>query len=145
MRGAPVVLTGMTTKILLVLAMFLTGCGGGGSTANPCATPGASYLEHCVEESGNCGAISDQVVNIGPEGEVMGVGGTAPMCTSMDVVGCVSHGSGCTVTENGATVTTTFQTTFVADGSSATSIASIEITMGAANCVSTYNCTITRQ
>lgn len=130
-------------KSNVFLCLFLVGCGGS-PAANTCATPGASYLEQCAQESGTCGPVPDQVINISPDGQVMGAAGVAS-CTSESDVGCVSHKSGCADTVDGTTATSTSETTFAADGSSAKGIITLAIDTGSASCVSTYICQLTRQ
>lgn len=128
----------MRAAILSVL--ILSGCGGT-AAVNPCATPDATYFEHCTEESGTCGALPDQVVNTGPDGMVV----TATKCAMETADGCIVRGSGCVTEAMGTTVTASFETTFQADGSSAKSIATLTVSTGAQSCASTYACTLVRQ
>ncbi len=131
----------MNATTMMVLAIpTLVGCGGN-ALANPCATPNATYFEHCAEESGDCGAVPDQVVNVGPDGTIV----SKVECATSTADGCIVRGSGCMVTSMGATTTTTYETTFAADGSSAMSIATLTVSVGAQSCTSTYSCTLTRQ
>lgn len=110
--------------------------------ANPCATPGASYLWHCTEQSGDCGPTTDEVINVSSDGTLA----QSITCAKFEQDGCTGRGTDCKQSTNGCTILTTFQTTFLADGSSADNVmtATIDCDDGS-HCKSTYQCTYTRQ
>lgn len=66
--------------LALVFALTLTAaCSSGGSEgqttnqANPCATRGATYLLHAVEQrGGTCGPVPDEIFNVNPDGTTAG-------------------------------------------------------------------------
>jgi hypothetical protein len=84
----------MKIQLSVILAMVLgcSGTGGGGGSgvkdmpANPCATPGASYLCTYSIESGDCPAIANQVVNVNQDGTI--VVNSSTSCSSLTVNGC---------------------------------------------------------
>lgn len=127
-----------------LFVFFLVGCGSGPTKANPCATPGATYLEHYVEHSGGtCGALTDTIVNIGADGTLAS---SSPVtCDDVEQTGCTAHDTNCKgAAVNGITCSDTFSNTFSSDGSGASGIATITCT-GSTSCVSTYDITMTRQ
>ncbi|MCA9597704.1 MAG: hypothetical protein KC776_30535 [Myxococcales bacterium] len=129
---------------LLVACSGGTDDGGGAATnkANPCATPGATYLVHCSEQSGDCGSIPDSVTNIGSDGTVA----NPIKCARIEQDGCTARDTDCKQSANGCNISSTFKTTFAQDGSSATSLNTISVTCSDGSfCTSTYACTLTRQ
>ena len=115
--------------------------------ANPCATPGATYLDHFAEQSGGtCGPIPDVIININKDGTLAGSGsGTAPTCQSNSGSGCTVKLNNCTSTNNGVTCTITTDVTFAADGSSASGLETLSCSGSSSSCTSTYKVTATRQ
>lgn len=125
---------------ITVLA-FIAACGGN-PKANPCATRNSTYLAHFAEQSGNCGAVPDQVVNISASGEIVLAPGAA--CEKSEADGCTQRTSNCTSTSAGVTCTSNGSLEFASGGATASGTASISC-MGAAICTSTYRLTYTRQ
>lgn len=123
------------------------GCGGsGGSTtlnANPCATPGATYLGHFVEQSGTCGPIPDQIINVNPDGTLSS--SMAVSCAQTTVAGCTTQNTDCMSTSAGSTCSVTSDVTFSPDGTSASGLETARCTYSGGSCTSTYNVTATRQ
>lgn len=136
-------------KQYALLCLIVVGCGsdsGNGHvnlSANPCATPDSTYYESCVEESGTCGPIPDQVVNISPSGTFTSKANIS--CAESTQNGCTARDTDCALSSNGVSINETFETTFAEDGSSATSVITMTMNGYGQTCVSTYNCTMTRQ
>lgn len=131
------------TKTAWLFACFLA-CGSSAPKANPCATPGATYLDHFVEQSGGtCGAIPDTIININPDGTVATTASVS--CATKTQTGCTARDSGCTVTTNGTTCTVTTDITYAADGTSATGLESLSCTTGNQTCTSSYSVASRRQ
>jgi hypothetical protein len=136
------------------LAMVCVACssnGGNGTTssaattekANPCATKGATYLETATEQSGNCGQIPSQVININPDGTL--TTSVAISCAMQTQTGCKAQITDCTWTANGYSYSETGETTFASDGSSATGLVTITAMGNGQSCSSTYSVTFMRQ
>ena len=125
----------------LALSLCLVACGP--SRANPCATPGASYLASFAEVSGNCGPIPSQVVNINPDGTVSG--GTSMNCAGQSQQGCTANLTDCKWSAKGYDFTMTSHVTFASDGSSASGLASFGASGNGVACSETYQLTYARQ
>jgi hypothetical protein len=129
------------TLPLLGLVTCAVACGASApaNKANPCATPGATYLSHFVELSGGtCGPIPDEIMNINSDG-------TLPQSLSCQTVtqdGCTARNTDCTT--NGACTVTT-DVTFATDGSSASGLETVSCSTASASCTSTYRIGSTRQ
>jgi len=131
---------------LILYGVSLLACGGGNAAprANPCATPGATYLEHFVEGSGGtCGPISDEIININADGTIAST--TQISCQTESQSGCTAHNTGCSTMTNGTTCSATTDVTFASDGSGATGLETITCSNSSASCTSTYTVTLTRQ
>lgn len=111
--------------------------------ANPCATPGSTYYESCVEESGTCGPIPDQVININTDGTITSKVNIS--CAEETQNGCTARDTDCSFSSNGFSFNETFETVFAKDGSTATSLATMTGNGHGQICVSTYKCSMTRQ
>lgn len=142
----------LPTKRVLVGAAIVgvVGCSsdesGSGSAGvpnqlNECATKGATYFAHHEERpGGTCGQVPDQVVNTDDPGI------TASTCASVTQENCVARGTSCKSFEKGCEITLTYMTKFTADGSSATSVGTYNISCSDGSyCTSTYDVTMTRQ
>jgi hypothetical protein len=138
----------MTHRHFLALAVALValpfaGCGSGTAEANPCATPGATYLEHFAEHpGGTCGPITDQVLNINHDGTI---DTASPDCDSVTQDGCTARDTNCRTSANGTDCTATTSVTFAKDGSAASGIATISCTAGSSSCESTYDISAERR
>jgi hypothetical protein len=67
-------------------------------------------------------------------------------CATATQSGCTARNTGCTgANAQGYTLNMTFETTFAADGSSATGIATINITGHGQSCDETYDVSFARQ
>lgn len=132
--------------VVVATAAVLT-CSSSSSTshplANPCATKGATYLEHFVQESGDCGALPDEIVNIGADGTL--TSSSSVSCATVSQNGCTAQDSDCTTTNNGVTCMVTTDVTFARDGSSASGLESVTCTGNGASCTSTYQVSAARQ
>jgi hypothetical protein len=114
--------------------------------ANPCATKGATYLFHSVENpSGTCGQTPDQIVNINADGTLA----TALSCTEITQNGCVARDTDCVTTSKDGQTTcyATTSVTFADDGASASGLISIRCssTADSSSCSSTYGVSARRQ
>lgn len=141
----------------LAIAM-LAGCSSGDESdgraanrLNSCATRNATYIQTCVEASGNCGPMPDQVVNTDAAGAAAI---ESARCESVAQDGCTARATGCAYESTapaakqmgGCTIAETYSTTFAQDGSSASSVATVRIDCGDGSwCQSTYKCSIVRQ
>jgi len=110
--------------------------------ANFCAIPGASYLVHFTQMSGNCGYIPDVLVNINPDGSLPYTG---LVCQSLTTNGCTSQGTNCQFSFNGINCTETFTTTFNQDGSGGQSTIQVACQGNGVSCSSIYDATYTKQ
>ena len=137
--------------IFALFAVALVGCGSGGNNgggetttqANPCATPGATYLLHAEERrGGTCGPLADEIVNIGSDGTLPGPPAT---CDAITQDGCTARNTNCTQTANGVTCSTTSSVTFSEDGKSASGLITLRCRDSAGGCTSTYAVTAKRQ
>jgi hypothetical protein len=112
---------------MLLFALLVAGCSGSSGpsdhSANPCATPGATYVEVFTQTSGNCGPIPNQVINVSPGGDV--TASSTISCASSNQNGCTATGSDCTFTSQGFDFTETYSTTFASDGSAAMGVLSL--------------------
>jgi hypothetical protein len=116
-----------------------------GTTANPCATRGATYLATFAEMSGGtCGPVPQQIVNVDSNGQI--TNGTSITCANDDLNGCTEMKSGCMgTTSNGCSATIQTDVTFASDGSGASGLETIQVTCGASVCSSTYRVSLARQ
>jgi hypothetical protein len=134
--------------VLLTLVPSALSCGSSSSSptsakANPCATRGASYLEAFTEESGNCGTIPSELVNVGSDGTL--TESTPITCATVSQTGCTARDSDCTFSSMGYNFTETSDVTFTADGSSASGVVTLSGSGNGQVCTSTYDITFTRQ
>ena len=134
----------------VILMCFVVGCSSAPSSgtsqdeANPCATPGASYLATFTELSGGtCGTISPELENINPNGTITST--VEITCASSSQDGCTTRDTDCTWSADGFTFTGTSEATFYQDGSYATGIESITGVGDGQSCVSTYDVSLVRQ
>lgn len=112
--------------------------------ANPCATPGATYLSHFVELSGGtCGPIPDEILNINSDGTIPG--SQSFSCQTVTQDGCTARDTGCITTTNGTTCTATTDVTFATDGSSASGLETVSCSNVSTTCTSTYSVSFTQQ
>src|SRR5262249_46122489 len=117
---------------------------GGDHRANPCATPGATYLQTFTTVSGGCGDIPSGIVNIGNDGTVPGSNGV--VCERVEQDGCRAHDTNCRSSSNGCMLNETFDVSFASDGSSATGLISVQINCNDGSaCSGTYRVSMTRQ
>ena len=123
---------------------------GGQSTsdkANPCATPGANYLEtFAALDGGTCGALATITIQVNADGTIALQQGLS--CASVTVTGCTTLETDCTFSDQGTGWTQTLSLTFASDGSSATgtfSATSTAMGLGAMPCSGTYDVTAPRQ
>jgi hypothetical protein len=145
-------------KSLFVILLMVAGCSGTdpaptSSTknmpANPCATPGASYLCSFVVESGTCPAIADQVQNINPDGTL--VVSSSFSCSAVTVNGCTTNKTNCTTSTKDAQGVTCNSTgnatsTFSSDGSSVNGTESMMVDCSdGSSCNGTYQVSCARQ
>ncbi len=130
-------------KKIIFICMLICGCSSNVTTnqANPCATKGATYLGHAVQESGNCGDAPDQIINVGSDGTL----DKNVSCARITQDGCTACNSDCTFGSNGVTCTATTDVTFAYDGSSAHGLESISCYNSVSSCASTYVVTLIRQ
>lgn len=133
----------MRRPLSVALLCVAAGCGAPPETTNPCATRGASYLESFAEQSGNCGPLPSQVVNIAPDGSVP-TGGTNITCESTNQSGCTTQRSNCAWTGSGNSYNATSTLTFTQDGSKASGLFTVSVS-GNSSCMETYAVTWTRQ
>lgn len=128
-----------------ILAFCLLAACGSNPAANPCATKGATYLFHFVEDpSGTCGPVPDSIVNVGSDGTI--ASSSSLTCDKTELDGCTSKKSNCkTTTSTGIQCTVNTSSTFSSDGSSVTGLESFTCTSGASVCSSTYSVTASRQ
>jgi len=119
--------------------------GPGTSQANPCATPGATYVQSFTTVAGNCGDLPDIIVNIGNEGTVTTDSPIA--CDKVEQDGCRAHNTGCrSRADNGCNLKSTFETEFEEDGSSASGIMTVVVSCpDGSSCAGTYEYTFTRR
>lgn len=112
------------------------------SKANPCATPGATYQVHFVEQpNGTCGTLSDQIININPDGTI----NVSFSCEKVVASGCTVQGTNCVGEADGVSCTGTSDSTFASDGSSASGVETLSCSDSTSGCTSTYQVTFTRQ
>ena len=111
---------------------------------NACATKDSTYLIHFVEKSGNCGGMPDTVLNTDPAG-IAKV--ESSLCASVTQDGCTERATDCFLDlGNGCTELETYSTTFMQDGSSASSLLTVRIEcQDGSGCYSTYEGTMTRK
>lgn len=142
---------------LAVILVTVLGCSGTDSNnsgvksmpANPCATPGASYLCTYSVESGDCPALANQVVNVNPDGTI--VVNSSTSCSSLTVSGCTSNMTHCTMSNRdaqGVTCNGTFNgtNTFSSDGVSSTATESMSIDCSDGSfCNGSYQASCVRQ
>jgi hypothetical protein len=124
--------------------VLLAACSCSSSTnkANPCATPGATYLFHFVEQAnGTCGPVPDSIVNINADGTLS----SSVSCQTINQTGCTAQDTGCTSSSNGTTCNFTTDVTFASDGSGATGLETFTCSNGSSSCWSTYAVTAARQ
>lgn len=137
----------MTKETLLLIAVAACSSSSGApgtEEANPCATPGASYLESFVEMAGGtCGPLSNAIVNISSSGTITTE--TPLTCGSTMQTGCTAQDTDCSFATNGTTCSVTTDVTYASDGSGAMGLETLTCTMGTAGCTSTYQVTATRQ
>lgn len=93
--------------------------------ANPCATPGATYLMSFARVSGDCAEPPDQISNINADGTIPG---DPISCKEITQDGCTARDTGCTFTGNGCTSTVSTSITFAADGATMSGLESITVT-----------------
>jgi hypothetical protein len=100
---------------------------------------------HFVEDStGTCGAIPDQIINIGQDGTV--ANGASITCDKKEIDGCTAKNSGCTsTTASGLSCMLNSDVTYAQDGGSASGLETITCTSGGSTCSSTYSVTAARQ
>jgi hypothetical protein len=146
--------TQIMARLFAVLACLTVACGGNDSSkqatnppapkANPCATPGATYLNTYTTVSGDCGDIASDITNIGDDGTVPAAMGVT--CKSYEQDGCRAHNTGCSTTQGKCTLTATTDVTFSDDGSTASGLfsAAIVCTDGS-SCSGTYQIMSVRQ
>ena len=136
-------------KNIYFVTLLMIGCGSDPNPgpirepANPCATPGSTYYQSCVEEDGTCGPMTDHIVNINSDGTFTSEESIS--CAEVTQNGCTARDTDCKFSTNGVSVNETFETVFTKDGSSATALISIAAHGSDQACVSTYRCTFTRQ
>lgn len=136
----------MCVTLLVSCGSSGTGSSSSGTTtesANPCATKGATYVETFTQQSGNCGPIPSQVININPDSTV--TTSVQISCAIQTQTGCKVQVTDCTWTSQGYMFTETGETTFAQDGSSATGIFSITGMGNGQSCSSSYSIEIVRQ
>ena len=112
--------------------------------ANPCATPGATYLSHFVEQSGGtCGPLADVLVTVNKDGTVTG---PPVSCQDRTETGCRTQTTDCTTTSiKGLTCHFTTDVTYTSDGSSGAGSEVGSCAGGASTCTSSYQVTVTRR
>lgn len=112
--------------------------------ANGCATPGATYLSHFVEQSGGtCGPLADVLVTVSKEGTLPG---PAVSCQTRTETGCTTLATNCTTSAvNGLTCHVTSDVTYASDGRSGSGTETASCSGASTTCSSTYQITITRQ
>lgn len=142
-------------RLVILFALGVLGCGSSDSTpkptdaadaprANPCATPGATYLDTYETVSGTCGDIPANISNIGDDGTVPAAAGLT--CSRVEQDGCRAHDTGCRLTQNGCTMNATTDVTFSDDGATATGLISLSISCSdGSSCSGTYQITSQRQ
>ena len=146
----------MKQIILCAIALVIVACSGNNSTpnqpetiqANTCATSGASYVGVWTDTSGNCGQVPNSVVNISPSGAI-----SLPdtvTCQSVNTEGCTTQENNCSytasVTGGTCTINYTSTSTFSADGSSASAMASLTMECSdGSSCEGSYSLAYTRQ
>ena len=130
--------------IILPVAIAAVACSSASSSAppstkaNPCATPGATYLLHFVEQAnGTCGPVSDQIINVAKDGTLSG-SGTASSCAMTAQDGCTARNTDCMSTTNGVTCDVTSDVTFAKDGGAASGLETVTCMSGSSSCMSTY-------
>jgi hypothetical protein len=132
--------------VILLLAACSSNTSGGPANeqANPCATPGATYLMSFSEEAGGtCGPVSSQIININSDGTISTPSSVS--CANVTQDGCTAKDTDCTETVNGGTATVTTDVTFSSDGSSASGLETLTVTSNGQSCTSTYQVSATRQ
>jgi hypothetical protein len=137
-------------KVTGTILLWALGCssssggGSGGTAANPCATPGATYLLTFTENpTGTCGAIPSELITISSSGQV--ITSTPLSCQSQMVSGCTEQNTNCTITSNGATCSATSDVTFAMNGASASGMETISCSGSGQSCTSTYTVSAARQ
>lgn len=140
----------MVRFITLACCLGLIACSSDGdddkpktSNANPCATPGATYLQTSTVIDGNCGDIPAQIINIGNDGTLS----EDPIqCDRIEQDGCRAHNTNCVLRTADCTNTFTFTTTFEDDGSSASGLTTMKISCkDGSSCLGTYSVEMVRQ
>jgi hypothetical protein len=134
--------TGAVLSLMAIVGLVSVGCGSGSNEANPCATPGATYLFHFVEHpGGNCGPVPDEIVNVNSDGTLS----SSVSCENITQDGCTARDTGCMTSSNGIDCSVTTDVTFAKDGSSASGLETAMCSNSAASCTSTYDVTATRR
>lgn len=134
---------------LAMTATAVTGCGSSNpqstppAAINPCATPGATYVETLVQSSGTCTAIPSQIVPVAPSGTIELDPSVA--CAEFGQNGCTEWDSVCTWTSDGISYTATTVVTFASDGSSVSGILEVSADDNGTTCTGTYDVTATPQ
>ncbi len=139
---------GFMIKKLFIVCILLIGCGDSSHNeeikANPCATPGATYLQQFIERSGNCGPITDRIINISKNNTIASSSEIDLSCANVEQDGCTARDTDCISSSNGITCSNTFITEFAPDGSVAEGVSTISCKSENFNCVSTYSYNFTR-
>ncbi len=105
--------------------------------ANPCATPGATYLQSFELISGNCPELPDVILNITEDGLVPDAVGLE--CQVRGQNGCRAQNSNCVFTDQGCEYTFTTDVTFAEDGSSAEGLETVTVICDdGSSCAGTY-------
>jgi hypothetical protein len=136
--------------IVVTVGVFVAACSGedkqqqpSTNLANPCATRGATYLFHTVENpTGTCGPIPDQITNVNADGTVPGPGVS---CEAITQNGCTARDTNCVSGSNGNTCYTTTNVTFSDDGATASGLITVRCSNGKTSCASTYGVSARRQ
>ena len=103
--------------------------------ADPCATPGATYLVTLTQlPGGTCGPIANQTVTVGYDGTVPAPG----PCGSSTFTGCEEVQHDCYALAMGLTCVMQDDITFVSDGSAASGSETVSCQEGHESCASTY-------
>jgi hypothetical protein len=141
----------MMNTVVLALCCALVACSsssddGDGRTkvnqANPCVTPGATYLQMTNKIDGTCPDVPDQVINISNDGTLA----NEISCDKVEQDGCRAHNTGCVTKSGKCNASATFSTTFADDGSSASGLLTMTVECeDGSGCVGTYETSMERQ